>query len=78
MTAESPTTEMAEATTPAANVFDPSSILDDLEAGRVRAAEPDPSAPDGWHIRPEVKTAILALFADRTATRLDGRAAHLS
>ncbi len=44
------------------------SILDDLEAGRVRAAEPDPAAPDGWRIRPEVKAAILALFADRTTT----------
>ena len=41
-------------------------ILEDLEAGRVRAAEPDPDAPDGWRIRPEVKTAILACFADRT------------
>jgi 2,3,4,5-tetrahydropyridine-2,6-dicarboxylate N-succinyltransferase len=42
------------------------SILDDLEAGRVRAAEPDRAAPDGWRILPEVKTAILACFADRT------------
>ncbi len=41
-------------------------ILEDLEAGRARAAEPDPDAPDGWHIRPEVKSAILACFADRT------------
>ena len=43
-----------------------SRILDDLETGRVRAAEPDPAAPDGWRIRPEVKTAILACFSDRT------------
>ena len=44
----------------------PDRILDDLEAGRVRAAEPDPTAPDGWRVRPEVKAAILACFADRT------------
>lgn len=42
------------------------SILDDLEAGRVRAAEPDPTAPGGWRVRPEVKSAILDCFADRT------------
>ena len=47
---------------------DPRTILDDLEAGLVRAAEPDPSASDGWRVRSEVKTAILACFADR-ATR---------
>ena len=32
----------------------------------MRAAEPDPAAPDGWRVRPEVKTAILACFLDRT------------
>ena len=41
-------------------------VLDELESGRVRAAEPDPAAPDGWRVRPEVKAAILACFADRT------------
>jgi Tetrahydrodipicolinate N-succinyltransferase len=45
---------------------EPHRILDDLEAGRVRAAEPDPTAPDGWRVRPEVKAAILACFSDRT------------
>lgn len=50
----------------AASATVPAGILDDLEAGRVRAAEPDPDSPDGWRIRPEVKTAILACFADRT------------
>lgn len=45
----------------------PGTILDQLEAGTVRAAEPDPSAPDGWRVRPEVKVAILACFADRTS-----------
>jgi 2,3,4,5-tetrahydropyridine-2-carboxylate N-succinyltransferase len=44
----------------------PATILDELEAGRVRAAEPDPSAPSGWRARPDVKAAILALFADPT------------
>lgn len=41
-------------------------ILDDLEAGRVRAAEPDPEAPGGWRVRPDVKAAIVAVFRDRT------------
>ena len=50
--------------------IDPRTILDDLEAGRLRAAEPDPSAPDGWRVRPDVKAAILACFADRTTRRL--------
>ena len=49
-----------------ATAIDPSTVLADLEAGRVRAAEPDPTAPDGWRVRPEVKAAILACFADRT------------
>ncbi len=43
-----------------------SAILDDLETGRLRAAEPDGNAPDGWRVRPDVKSAILASFADRT------------
>jgi 2,3,4,5-tetrahydropyridine-2-carboxylate N-succinyltransferase len=45
---------------------DPATILDDLDAGRRRAAWPDPSSADGWRIDPSVKTAILARFADRT------------
>lgn len=45
--------------------IEPHRILDELEAGLVRAAEPDPAAPDGWRVRPEVKAAILACFADR-------------
>ena len=45
---------------------DAARILDDLEAGHVRAAEPDETALDGWRVRAEVKTAILACFADRT------------
>jgi 2,3,4,5-tetrahydropyridine-2-carboxylate N-succinyltransferase len=46
--------------------IDPRTVLDALEAGTTRAAEPDETAPDGWRVNPEVKTAILACFADRT------------
>lgn len=46
---------------------DQATLLDDLETGRLRAAEPDPGSPDGWRIRPEVKAAILGRFADRSA-----------
>ncbi|HLY13283.1 MAG TPA: hypothetical protein VKR24_02950, partial [Candidatus Limnocylindrales bacterium] len=41
------------------------SLLEELEAGRLRAAVPDPSAPDGWRIDPAVKAAILDQFRDR-------------
>ncbi len=58
---------MTAGTAPASVALDPSTILTDLEGGRVRAAEPDPTSFDGWRIRPEVKTAILACFADRAA-----------
>ena len=51
---------------PPSEAIDPARVLDDLEGGRIRAAEPDPTAPDGWRVRPDVKTAILACFADRT------------
>jgi len=46
--------------------FDPATVLADLEAGRVRAARPDPDALDGWRVEPAVKAAILARFAERT------------
>ncbi len=55
-------------TRPPSIAIDPRTVLDNLEAGRIRAAEPDPGAPDGWRVRPEVKAAILACFADRTMT----------
>jgi 2,3,4,5-tetrahydropyridine-2-carboxylate N-succinyltransferase len=45
---------------------DAATILEDLEAGRLRAAEPDPATPGGWRVNPEVKAAILARFTDRT------------
>ncbi len=47
------------------------SILDDLDAGRRRAAVPDPSAPGGWRADPEVKADILACFRDRTTVDWD-------
>jgi 2,3,4,5-tetrahydropyridine-2-carboxylate N-succinyltransferase len=38
----------------------------ELSAGRVRAAEPDPSSPTGWRVNPWVKQGILLglLFGD--------------
>jgi 2,3,4,5-tetrahydropyridine-2-carboxylate N-succinyltransferase len=48
--------------------IDAATLLEDLESGRLRAAEPDPTAPDGWRVRPEVKAAILDRFRDRTST----------
>ena len=42
-------------------------LLDDLEAGVIRAAEPDTAETGGWRTRPDVKAAILDLFRDRTA-----------
>ena len=51
---------------PPTSAVDPRTVLADLEAGRLRAAEPDPSVPGGWRVRPDVKAAILACFADRT------------
>jgi 2,3,4,5-tetrahydropyridine-2-carboxylate N-succinyltransferase len=50
----------------AAPPIDHRTVLDDLETGRLRAAEPDAGARDGWRILPEVKAAILACFSDRT------------
>jgi 2,3,4,5-tetrahydropyridine-2,6-dicarboxylate N-succinyltransferase len=53
---------------PSTAALDPATALRDLETGRIRAAEPDPMAADGWRVRLDVKTAILACFADRTTT----------
>ena len=49
-----------------AEATDQATLLADLEAGRLRAAEPDEASPAGWRVRPEVKAAIIALFGDRT------------
>lgn len=44
-------------------------LLADLDAGRRRAAVPDPSAPGGWRVEESVKREILERFRDRrTAT----------
>src|SRR5258708_190781 len=79
MTTEIPMSHVAEPGVHierAGPVLDAATILDELEIGRVRAAEPDPTAPDGWRIRPEVQTAILACFAD--GTTVDGRSGPLT
>jgi 2,3,4,5-tetrahydropyridine-2,6-dicarboxylate N-succinyltransferase len=56
---------------PIAVGLNPATVLADLTAGTIRAAEPDPTAPDGWRVRPDVKAAILAAFADRTTATWD-------
>lgn len=43
-------------------------VLDALEAGTVRAAERDPTAPGGWRVNAAVKAAILDAFRDRTTS----------
>ena len=65
---------MTAATTPQAATDASASILDDLDAGRRRAAVPDATAPGGWRADPEVKAAILACFRNRetAAWDLDG------
>jgi 2,3,4,5-tetrahydropyridine-2-carboxylate N-succinyltransferase len=46
-------------------------ILADLDAGRVRAAHPDPEAPSGWRVDSSVQEAILGLFANRETRTWD-------
>jgi 2,3,4,5-tetrahydropyridine-2-carboxylate N-succinyltransferase len=53
---------MTASTSPA----DADTILEALEAGQVRAAEPDPAFPGRWRVNPDVKAAILARFADKS------------
>ena len=50
----------------ALTAVDEATLLEDLESGRIRAAEPDATVAGGWRVRPDVKAAILARFADRT------------
>ena len=40
-------------------------LLEDLRAGRRRAARPDPAAADGWQIDLSVRAAVLERFRDR-------------
>jgi 2,3,4,5-tetrahydropyridine-2-carboxylate N-succinyltransferase len=51
---------------PAVADLSPADLLAALAAGELRAAEPDPTSPDGWRVQLDVKAAILACFADRT------------
>src|SRR4249920_2996310 len=60
------TTETELAPRPPSVATNPDTILEDLESGRIRAAEPEEDSPGGWRVRPDVKAAILACFADRT------------
>jgi 2,3,4,5-tetrahydropyridine-2,6-dicarboxylate N-succinyltransferase len=46
--------------------IEPATVLAALESGTLRAAEPPNDTFDGWRVNAEVKSAILALFRDRT------------
>jgi 2,3,4,5-tetrahydropyridine-2-carboxylate N-succinyltransferase len=46
-------------------------LLAELDAGRIRVAEPDASAPGGWRVNAAVQQAILGLFANRQTRTLD-------
>lgn len=69
MTMSSRATSVADP--PSVPVVDPAAILEDLDAGRRRAAWPDSSADDGWRVDPSVKSDILARFAVRDTTTWD-------
>jgi 2,3,4,5-tetrahydropyridine-2-carboxylate N-succinyltransferase len=43
----------------------PAGLLAELDAGRLRAASPDPNSPGGWRVDTTVKAGILELFARR-------------
>lgn len=47
---------------PERDATEPASVLAELDAGRLRAASPDPTASGGWRIDASVKSAILDLF----------------
>jgi 2,3,4,5-tetrahydropyridine-2,6-dicarboxylate N-succinyltransferase len=49
----------------------PESILRALDSGKIRAAEPDLSTPDGWRVNGRVQAAILGLFANRETRTWD-------
>jgi 2,3,4,5-tetrahydropyridine-2-carboxylate N-succinyltransferase len=55
----------------AASPGGPPSVLADLDAGRRRAAWPDPDAPDGWRVDPSVKADILTRFRDPASREWD-------
>ena len=43
----------------------PDAILDALDSGELRTAQPDESAPNGWRVNADVQRAILRLFANK-------------
>jgi 2,3,4,5-tetrahydropyridine-2,6-dicarboxylate N-succinyltransferase len=47
------------------------SVLRALDSGEIRAAEPDPSSPNGWRVNGRVQSAILGLFANRETRTWD-------
>lgn len=53
-------------------------LLRDLEAGTIRAAEPDASAPGGWRVNAWVKAAILEAFRVRDLRDWGGVASILA
>jgi 2,3,4,5-tetrahydropyridine-2,6-dicarboxylate N-succinyltransferase len=61
-------TEAERAAVPRVAELSTAALLAALSDGRLRAAEPDPTAPDGWRVNGEVKAAILAAFADPATT----------
>jgi 2,3,4,5-tetrahydropyridine-2-carboxylate N-succinyltransferase len=52
----------------------PDAILAALDAGELRTAEPDASAPNGWRVNAEVQRAILRLFSNKETRiwKMDG------
>ncbi len=48
-------------------------LRDALEAGTVRSAQPDPTAPTGWRVNPWVKRGILLGFRLGTLEAMNGR-----
>jgi len=68
LVADRPGTMAAELASGDIADLSPGELLAALAAGQLRAAAPDSTAPDGWRVRPDVKAAIVACFADRAMT----------
>ena len=52
------------------------SLRSALEAGSIRAAEPDPTSPTGWRVNPWVKRGILLGFRLGSLEEMNGEHAH--
>ncbi len=52
------------------------SLRDQLEAGTLRAAEPDPASPTGWRVNPWVKRGILLGFRLGNLEEMSGTHPH--